>query len=163
MVAEPSAGDQPDLGVDLLDAGVRQPVSQRGLDPGALLGDRFCELDERLQAASSRPFQPTVEQLERLLDGDVVDLAQLLLEEVRAVDWCVQFLDERELRLLAAGQVLGVLPEREPGSLEVFGELLIAAFARLVPDCAADIVERVGRGFDDMERVQADEGVTLSV
>jgi hypothetical protein len=40
----------------------------------------FGELDEWLQAASSGPFDPAVKQLERLLVGDVVDLAQLLLE-----------------------------------------------------------------------------------
>jgi hypothetical protein len=48
VVAKAAAGDQPDLGVDLLDAGVGEPVANRGLDPGALVADRARELDERL-------------------------------------------------------------------------------------------------------------------
>jgi len=43
--AEAAACDQPDLGVDLLDAGVGESVTDRGLDPWALLGDRLGELD----------------------------------------------------------------------------------------------------------------------
>jgi len=46
--AEGAAGDQPDLGVDRFDAGVGEAVLNGGDDPGALLGDRAGELDERL-------------------------------------------------------------------------------------------------------------------
>ena len=123
---------------------------KRRLDPGALLGDRLGELDEGLEAGSSCPFQPVLQQRERVLVGQVVDLAQLLFEEVGAVDRGVELLDERELGLLAVGQVLGLLPEREARSLELFGELFVAGLARLVPDGAADVVERVGRGLDDV-------------
>jgi len=60
--------------------------------------------------------------------------------------------------LLAVGEVLSVLPEREPGALEVLGELLIAGAAGFVPDLAADLIQRIGGGFDDMKRVQGNDG-----
>jgi putative transposase len=44
---ERPSGDQPDLGVDLLDPSVGQPVLDRGEDPVALLGDGARELHER--------------------------------------------------------------------------------------------------------------------
>jgi hypothetical protein len=46
--AEGAACEQSDLGVDRLDAGVGEPVADCGGDPGALVGDRARELDERL-------------------------------------------------------------------------------------------------------------------
>ena len=52
-----AAGDQADLAVDLLDPGVRESVLDRGLDPGALFGDRLGELDERGQG----PCEPGIE------------------------------------------------------------------------------------------------------
>ena len=159
MVAEPASGDQADLGVDLLDRGVGQLVGDRRFDPFTLLGDPAGELDERLQLTASGPFQPGLEQDQRVLGGDAVDLAQLLGEEVGAVQLVVELLDARELELLAFGQVLGVFPEREPRALELAGELGLALTAGVVPDLAADLVQRVGGGLDDMERVQADDRV----
>src|SRR3954449_215361 len=53
--AEGAAGDQPNLGVDGLDASVGEAVLDRVDDPGALVGDRAGELDEGLEAASSCP------------------------------------------------------------------------------------------------------------
>ena len=135
-------------------------MPQRGLDLRALLGDPPGELDERLQAASPGPLQPAVEQLERVLDRvGVVDLAQLLFEQVGAVDRGVELGDPGELGVLALGQVLRPLPQREPGAFEILGELLVAGAARLVPDGATDLVERVGRGLDDMPRIEADDRV----
>jgi len=87
----------------------------------------------------------------------VVDPAQLLFEQVGAVDRRVELLDEGELGLLAVGQVLGPLPEREPGALELLGELLVAGAAGLVPHLTADLVQGVRRGLDDVPRVQADD------
>ena len=58
--------------------------------------------------------------------GEPVDLAQLLLEQVRAVQPGVGLLDRGELRGLAVGEVLGVLPDREPGALQLAGELEVA-------------------------------------
>ena len=60
----------------------------------------------------------------------------------RPVQPLVELLDAGELELLALGEVAWVLPEREPGALELFGELLLALAASLVPDLAADLVER---------------------
>jgi hypothetical protein len=91
--AEGAAGQQPDLGVDRLDARVGEAVTDGRGDPGALLGDRAGELDERLQAAAPRPLQPALEQLDGLRGGEPVDLAQLLLEQVGAVEAGVGLLD----------------------------------------------------------------------
>ena len=44
---------------------------------------------------------------------DTVDLAELLAEEVAAVEPLVELLDPRQLELLAFGELLGVLPQRE--------------------------------------------------
>ena len=152
MVAEAPSGDQPDLGVDLLDGCVGQLVRDRGFDHLALLGDPAGELEEPFQTTSSGPLQPRLEQDQGVLGGDAVDLAQLLGEQVGAVQALVELLDASELELLALGQVPGVLPERELGALELFGELLLALAASLVPDLAADLIERVGGGLDDVPR-----------
>lgn len=53
----------------------------------------------------------------------------------------------------------GVHPEREPGAFELSGEPRLAGLAGVVPDVAADLVQRVGSEFHDVERVQADLGV----
>ena len=87
------------------------------LDPRTLLGDGACELDERRQARSPGPGEPGVEQRDRVGEPYAVDLAQLLGEQVGAVEPLVELLDAGELELLALGQVLGVLPECEPGAL----------------------------------------------
>jgi Type II intron maturase len=87
-------------------------VSDRCLDAGALLGDRAGELDEWLQATSPGLPQPRVEQHERVLERDAVDLAQLLGEQVSAVQPLVELLHTSELLLLALAQVGWVLPER---------------------------------------------------
>ena len=115
-------------------------MGDRGLDPDALLGERAGELDERWQSAASGPRQPAVQELARLLGGQPVDLPQLLLEQIGAIQRLVGMLDARELGLLAGGEVLGVLPQREPGALEVLGELPLPGPARFVSDLAADDV-----------------------
>jgi hypothetical protein len=153
--SEGAAGDQPDLCVDGLDAGVGQAVVDGGLDSGALLGERACELDERCEPAAARPLQPGVQQRNRVFGGDAVDLAQLLFEQVGAVEPLVGALDGGEPGVLAATEVLGVLPEREAGALELAGDGGLAGLAGLVLDLAADRVERVGHELHDVERVQA--------
>ena len=117
------ADDEAQLSVHLLDASVRQPVPNGRLDTVPLLGDRAGELDERFESAAPGPAQPRVEQRDRVLESDAVDLAQLLGEQVGAVQLLVELLDARELDLLLLGQVARVLPEREPGALELGGEL----------------------------------------
>ena len=122
MKAEGASGDQPDLGVDRFGAGVGEAVVDGGGDPGAVLGDRLGELDERREATAARPFQPGVEQLYRLGLREPVDLSQLLLEQVGAIQPLVGLLNRRQLGLLAGGEVLGVLPQRKPGALQVAGD-----------------------------------------
>src|SRR5680860_1464064 len=70
------------------------------------------------------------------------------------------------------GEVLGVLPQRVAGSLQPLRELasgswrrvgwrtpaaafglVLGEFAGVVPRLAADLVERVGCPFDDVERI----------
>ena len=132
-------------------------------DPGSLLGDRAREFDDRLQAAASGPGEPGVEQRDRFIERDPVDLAQLLGEQVGTVEPLVERLDAGELQLLAFGQVPRVLPEREPGAFELFGGLGLALAARVVPHFAADLVERVGGELDQVERVVADVRVRAAL
>jgi len=46
---------------------------------------------------------------------------------------------------------------------ELLGELLVAGAPRFVPDGAADLVERIGGGLDDMEGVQRDDRVRAAL
>jgi hypothetical protein len=80
---------------------------------------------------------------------------QLLLQQVGAVQRPVHLGDPRELAALAAGQVLGVLPQREPGVLEFLGDRGLPGAAGGVPGLAADLVQRVGGPLHDVEGVQA--------
>ena len=84
-------------------------MGDRGCDSVALFGDRCGELDERRQPAAARPGEPAVEEPLGGRRGEPVDLAELFLEEVRAVQPGVRLLDRRELGGLAVGEVLGVL------------------------------------------------------
>jgi len=80
-------------------------VLDRCDDPGALLGDGLGELDERREPTASGPRDPFVEQLDRCVGGQPVDLAQLLLEQVAAIQRLVGLLDVGELRDLSVGEV----------------------------------------------------------
>jgi hypothetical protein len=77
----------------LLHTGVRGSVPNGRLDPGTLVGDGARELDERRQARSPRPDEPGVEQRDRVGEPDAVDLAQLLGEQVGALEPLVELLD----------------------------------------------------------------------
>jgi hypothetical protein len=68
-------------------------------------------------------------------------------------------LDRGELGGLAVGEVLGVLPDREPGAFEVAGEPEVALPARLVPDLAEDVVQCLGREHHDVERIHSADRV----
>jgi hypothetical protein len=83
----------------------------------------------------------------------------LLLEQVGPVERAVGVLDLRELRGLAVGEILGVLPQRVAGALEVLGERHVLRLAGFVPDLAADLIQRVGRERNHMERVDAADRV----
>src|SRR5487761_1827990 len=86
-------------------------------------------------------------------------LFMTFLEEVGPVERLVGLLDGGELRLLARGQVLGVLPEREAGVLELAGDGGLAAPPGRVPDLATDLVEGLAGPLADVEGVQAEGGV----
>jgi hypothetical protein len=78
------------------------PFGGVGADTSALIGDRPGELDERSQAASPSPLQPAAEQPGRGVDRELVDLAELFLEQVGVEQRLVELLDPAELGLLAA-------------------------------------------------------------
>ena len=79
----------------------------RGEDPGALLGNRFGELHERRQSATTRPREPSVQEPFGGGCGKSVDLAELFFEQVGTVEPGVGLLDRRELGGLAVGEVVG--------------------------------------------------------
>lgn len=106
---------------------------------------------------------PLVEQPDRGVGGQPVDLARLLFEQVRAVQPRVGALDARELGLLAAGEVVGVLPQREACALQIPGERDVSGPAGRVPDLAADLVQRVGGEHHDVEGVQAQLGLRAAL
>jgi hypothetical protein len=110
-----------------------------------VLGDGAGQLDEGRQPAAVSPDEPVLEQAHGASGSQLEDLAELLLEEVGAVEALVGLLDQGELGLLACGQVFRVLPEREPGSLEFPGDGSLAAPPGRVPDLAPDLVEGLGR------------------
>ena len=60
-------------------------VRDRRFDSLTLLGDAAGELSERLEARSSGPLQPRLEQHEGVLGAAAVEVAQLLGEQVGAV------------------------------------------------------------------------------
>jgi hypothetical protein len=130
-------------------------VLDRGDDPGALVGDGLGELAERFESTSPGPLDPAVEQRDRRGRWEAVDLTELFFQEVRAIEALVGLLDVGELDLLAGGEVLGVFPQREPRALEVLCDGDFAAAPGLVPDLAADLVQRVGRQRNDVEGVHA--------
>ena len=110
-------------------------MNEGGLDAGTVLGDGAGQLDEGREAATSSPHQPVVEEAQGApWLSKMEDLTELLLEEVSAVERLVGLLDSGELGLLARGQILGVLPEREAGVLEFARERGQAFPTRLVPD-----------------------------
>jgi hypothetical protein len=63
--------------------------------------------------------------------------------------------DTGEGAALAHGQVFWVLPQGEPGALELAGQRRLPAASCGVPGLAADLVQRVGGPADDVEGVQA--------
>ena len=81
---------------------------------------------------------------------------ELLFHQVRAIERRVRLRDLGELALLAAREVLGVLPERETRPLQLCCACsVMPASARRVPDLASHLVEGVGRPLHDMEAVDA--------
>ena len=88
---------------------------------------------------------------------------QLLGEQVGAEQALVDLLDAGELELLALGQLLCVLPQHEARALELLGEQRFTGLARFVPDLATDLIQHVGRGFDDVKRIETHERVLAAL
>jgi hypothetical protein len=57
---EGAAGDQPDLGVERLDASIGDAVQQRGLDVGAVVRDGPGQCHEGIDAAAPPPPEPAL-------------------------------------------------------------------------------------------------------
>lgn len=89
-------------------------------------------------------------------------IRSLLLEQVRPVERLVGLRDPGELRVLSGGQILGVLPEGEPGALEVLREGRLSVPPGGVPDLAPDGVEGLGRPGHDVERIGAQDRLWCS-
>ena len=109
--AEGDAGDQADAGVDRLDARVTETVLEGGLDRREVGLDRLGEVDERGQAAAPGPGKPTAQHLQRPVVRELEDLAELLLEEVAAVQRAVGTSDVGQLASLPVAEIFGVPPQ----------------------------------------------------
>src|SRR6266536_2913715 len=151
-----TAGDEPHLVVERLDSGVVDPQPDSGQDAVAVGADRAGELDERLQAAATGLGAPAVEQLSRLGGAQVAgeDLAQALLEPVGVPCRPTVAAQLAQRDGLGVGQALGALEQYPAGALEPLGLGRVHS-AQLVPDLAADLIERVGGELDHVERVDA--------
>jgi hypothetical protein len=99
--------DEASLGVDRLDEGVAVP------------DDALLQLDEAGQPAAVGPADPPVQGLDGLAPaafGDGEHGAQALLERPRPVQRGMGLGDPGQLLTLVLGKVLGVLPQRPPGT-----------------------------------------------
>src|SRR5450755_4524905 len=104
-----------------------------------MLADRAGKLDERFQPRSGGPRQPRVEALGRLLFRESVDVAQLAVEQERAVHTLVGQDDLGELEQLLGGLLGGVLEQAVACPLDP-SPLARARTAVLVVLVAADLV-----------------------
>ena len=98
-----------------------RPCSMAARIWGGVLDDAALERDERFDAAASGPGDPAVEGFGGLVGGEFEDRPQAFLEQVGAVEPGVGLGDPVQLRLLAVGEVLRVLPQRVPGAAQCLG------------------------------------------
>jgi hypothetical protein len=111
MEPEGPPGEQPDAGIDGLDQGVGEAVfegDQNGVD---VVADGVAKALEGVDAGVPGPVQPELKKVDRLLEGELKDQAEVLLEQVGTEQRLVDALDPGQLADLLVGQVLGVLPE----------------------------------------------------
>ena len=157
------AGEKSDLGVDRFDPAVGQAVFDGGEDRGPVFHDPSLQLDERVDAAAAGPADPPVQRRGCLGGVETEDQPQAFLEQVGPVQPWVGLGDPGQLRLLPAGQVLRVLPQRIPGSLSALwrdrltvppGDRVTAPRAT-IPGLPTDLVECFGGPVHDMERIGA--------
>ena len=123
-----------------------------------MFADRAGELDERFQARAGCPREPRLEPLDGLVVGQPVDVAQLAVEQERAVQALVGGHDLGELEQLLGGLLGGVLQEAVACTFEPLAGLGARASV-LVVLVAADLVDRLAAELYDMKRVKAHPGV----
>ena len=96
-----------EISLTLLFSASRRPLLKAQLDrrehARLVFADRAGELDERFQPGAGRPREPRLEALGRLLLGDLVEVAQLAVEQERAVHRLVREHDFGELEQLPGG------------------------------------------------------------
>src|SRR2546430_157573 len=157
--AEGSPGEQPDACVDRLHERVGEPVLERDQDGVEVVGNGVAEPHEGIQARAPGPLQPLLQELDRLLQRELEDRAQLLLEKVGAEQRLVDASDPAQLALLPGAEVLGVLPERPARALELASMGVVTAVAGLVPDLTSNLVEGPGGPGHGVEGIEADDRV----
>ena len=158
MEAVGTACDEADAGVGGLDATVGQAVLQGGNDVVTLLGDGASYLHKLLDATAACPDEPCVEKLNGSAARCVEDGAELLLQEVGAVEPLVGLLQPREHDALVPSQILWVLEESPAGTSVIAGVPALAPGTRCAPVAATDFVEGLRGPLDDVERIHADLG-----
>src|SRR5437660_2674426 len=157
--AEGSAGEQPDARVDRLNERVGETVLERDQDGVEVVGNGVAEPHEGIQARAPGPLQPLLQELDRLLQRELEDQAQVLLEKVGAEQRLVDASDPGQLALLPGAEVLGVLPERPARALELASMGVVTAVAGLVPDLTSNLVEGPGGPGHGVEGIEADDRV----
>jgi hypothetical protein len=118
---------------------------------------RRCRSTKGGDPAAAGPADPDFEGFFGLIGRELEDQSETFLEQIGTVQPGVGLGDPGQLGLLRGGQVLGVLPQRDPGVLERLrlttgppGPAPGEGATGLVPRLAADLVERVGGPADDM-------------
>ena len=86
-----------------------------------MLGDGAGERHEGGDATAASPRKPGVQQRDRPWALELEHQPQFLFEQVGPVQAAVDVGDAGEGAALVDGEVLGVLPQREPGTLELRG------------------------------------------
>ena len=119
--AEGSPSEQPDARVDRLHERIREPVLQRDEDGVDVGGDGVAEPHEGVQVRSPGPGEPLLQEFDRLLEWELEDEAEVFFQKVGAEQRLVDASDPGQLALLSGAEVLGVLPERPAGALELAG------------------------------------------
>jgi len=70
---------------------------------------------------SPGPGEPLLQEFDRLLEWELEDEAEVFFQKVGAEQRLVDASDPGQLALLSGAEVLGVLPERPAGALELAG------------------------------------------
>jgi hypothetical protein len=140
-------------------------VVEGGVDAGQVAADLFPEFGEFGDAAAGCPGQPAGQGVLAFFSFELERGPQPFFEQVSAPEIRMGFPGPGELGFLAAGQVLGVLPQRVAGAGEALGvaggdadppaampdRIGGAGLAGGAPDLTADFIEGTGGPGDDVE------------